>query len=103
MNMSPVITIKRKETPDSGVRWYVIIRGEIYEPARLATTAPTLGQALSVAEAHLRWWGYNEIEVTRALANAYRSLRRRYGAGIMLEPSSPAQRAAADQLEPYPD
>ena len=103
MNTTPVISIKKKTTPRGEVKWHVIVRGEIYEPARLATTAQTLGQALTIGEAHLRWWGYNEIEVTKAIANAFRNVRRRYGPEVFEEAVTETQRAAAEQAEPYPD
>ena len=103
MSKAPVISIKRKQTKSGETKWLVIIRAEIYEPVRLTTTTQTLGQAVTVGEAHLKFWGYNEIETTKAIANMYRNLRRRYGAEVMLEAVSPTQKEAMDQLEPYPD
>jgi len=103
MNGTPVISIKRKTDKLYGTQWYVIVRGAIYRKARLTTSASQLGQVLAIAEEHLRLWGYNEIEVTRAIANAFRNLRRRYGAGVLNEAVTETQREAVDQLEPYPD
>ena len=103
MSKDPVITLKRKFDKKNGVRWYVIVRGEIYGPARLVTTTAFLEHAVALAEMHLRLWGYNEIEVTKALANMYRNLRRRYGAWVMEAVKTEAQREATKQLEPYPD
>jgi len=100
---APVISIKKKTTPEGKTKWHIIVRGEIYESARLATTTETLGQALTIGEAHLRWWGYMEIEVTKALANAFRNVRRRYGPEVFEEAVTETQRKAAGQVEAYPD
>jgi len=99
----PVITIKRKFSRETGVRWYVIVRGEIHDAVRLTTSAPLLEHAIAIAEMHLRLWGYNEIEVTKALANMFRNLRRRYGPSLIEAAKTPTQKAATKQLEPYPD
>ena len=103
MNGTPVISIKRKTDPNGRTKWHVIVRGEIYEPARLATSTDTLGQALTIGEMHLRWWGYTEIEVTKAVANAFRNVRRRYGPEVFEEAVTETQKIAAEQAEPYPD
>jgi len=103
MSPNPVVSIKQKTDKQHGTRWQVIIRGAIYHEARLVTYTTFLEHALAVAEEHLRLWGYNEIEITRAIANAYRNLRRRYGGWVLEEPRTRVQEEAAKQAEPYPD
>jgi len=103
MSETPVVCLRRIWDKQHGTRWRIIIRGAIYHEARLVTYTTFLGQALAVAEAHLRLWGYNEIEVTRAIANTHRNLRRRYGPGVIDEEVKREQEEAAKQAEPYPD
>ena len=103
MNETPVVSLRRIWDKQHGTRWRVIIRGAIYHEARLVTYATFLSQALAVGDAHLRWWGYNDIVRTKAIANACRNLRRRYGPEIFDEETEKEMREAEKQLEPYPD
>ena len=103
MKAQPVATIKWIDDQPEGENFRVIIRGQLYGPIRLETTTTTLGQALTVVEEHLRFWGYNEVEITRTLANTYRSLRRRYQGALREAAISPTQKAAQEWTEPYPD
>jgi len=103
MKAQPVATIKWIDDQPEGENFRVIVRAQLYGPIRLVATTTTLGQALTVIEQHLRFWGYNEIEVTRTLANTYRSLRRRYQGALREEATSPVQKNAQEWAEPYPD
>jgi len=103
MNGTPVVSLRRIWDKQHGTRWRIIIRGAIYHEARLVTYTTFLGQALAVAEAHLRLWGYNDIEASKAIANAHRNIRRRYGPGIIDEEVQREREAAEKQIEPYPD
>jgi len=100
---NPVATVKWIADNPEGNNFRVILRGWLYGPMRIDALTTTLGQALTLIEQHLRFWGYNEVQVTRTLANTYRSLRRRYKGALREEANSPTQEAAQQWAEPYPD
>jgi len=99
----PVVTIKWVKHKPLGQQWHLIIRGYSDGPIRLEAWLRSLGNALAAAELHLRWWGYDEIAISGAIANTYRSLRQRYGKELKEYLGETKVESEKKEPVPYPD